>query len=83
MATMTSTRPTAKVRFPIQSIDARTRTPRSSSLRYPQTVPKIPKGTDTKNTSRQSIEARTPPTTRPRNLPAMLATLLTPIASPL
>ena len=39
-------------------------------------------GTDTKNTSRQSMVASRPPTTSPRKRPAMLATLLSPSAMP-
>jgi len=45
-------------------------------------VPSTPTGTDTRNTQCQSIGASTPPTSRPRNEPAIAATPLMPSASP-
>ncbi len=67
--------PAAKVRLPSQSIFAGVRTPRSSSFMYAKTVPKRPKGTETKNTRRHSTGARRPPSTRPMKPPAIAATL--------
>ncbi len=49
---------------------------------YAQTVPKMPKGTQTRKMRRQEIGARSPPISRPRNEPAMAATLLIPRARP-
>ncbi len=72
----------AKVRLPSQSMGTRRRTPRSSSLRYAHTVPKMPNGTDTRNTSRQLIGASSPPSTSPMNTPLMPAMLLIPSARP-
>ena len=82
MPIMTSTSPTANVRLPAQSIGAGRRTPISRSLRCDQIVPKIPNGTETRNTSRQSIGASTPPSTRPMNWPLIPTTLLMPSARP-
>ena len=79
---ITRIRPIANVVLPSQSMGTRRRTPRSSSLRYAQTVPKRPNGTDTRNTSRQLIGASSPPSTRPMNTPLMPATLLIPRARP-
>ena len=45
-------------------------------------VPKMPKGTLTQKTSRQSQSARMPPRMRPTNEPAMAAMALMPIACP-
>jgi hypothetical protein len=45
-------------------------------------VPPTPIGTDTMNTSRQSIAASTPPRISPKNMPEMPATWLMPIAVP-
>ena len=56
--------------------------PRSCSLRYAQTVPKRPNGTETRNTSRQLIGASRPPSTSPMNTPLMPAMLLMPSARP-
>ena len=44
-----------------------------AQLRYVHTVPKMPTGTFTQNTARQSTAASSPPTTRPMNMPAMPA----------
>ena len=82
MPTSTAISPTAKVRLPHQSIFEGERTPRSSSIRYAHTVPRIPIGTDTRNTKRQANGASTPPSTRPMNDPAIAATMLMPSASP-
>ena len=79
---MIRTRPTANVAFPIQSIGARLRTPISLSLRCDHTVPTRPNGTETRNTSRQSMGASSPPTRRPMNWPLIPTTLLRPSASP-
>ena len=68
--------------LPHQSMRACWRMPRSSSFIHDQTVPNRPTGTDTRNTSRQSIGPRMPPTTRPMNEPAMPATAFTPSAMP-
>ena len=75
-------RPTPKVMFPAQSIRARTRTPLSTSFTYAQTVPKMPKGTQTRKMRRQEIGARSPPMSSPMKDPAMAATLLMPRARP-
>ena len=82
MATRMATSPEANVMLPHQSIRAGRRMPRSSSLRHDHTVPNRPTGTDTRNTSRQSIGASRPPMTRPMNDPAMPATAFTPSAVP-
>src|SRR5437660_2552574 len=79
---ITRTMPTANSRLPAQSIGAGVRTPRSCRLRYAQTVPNRPNGTDTRNTSRQLIGASTPPSTSPMNMPLMPATLMMPIHRP-
>ncbi len=79
---ITSTSPAAKVRLPAQSIGARLRTPISRRLRYDQTVPASPNGTETRKISRQEIGARTPPRTRPMNMPLIPTTLLIPSARP-
>jgi hypothetical protein len=52
------------------------------SFRCDHTVPKVPKGTETRKTSRQFTGARSPPTTRPMNWPLMPTTLSRPRASP-
>jgi hypothetical protein len=82
MPTSTAIRPTAKVMLPHQSIRACWRTPVSCSFRYAQIVPITPNGTDTRKIRFQSIGASTPPTTRPRNEPAMAATPFMPSARP-
>ena len=74
--------PAANVAFPHQSMRAGVRTLRSSSLRYAQTVPKIPKGTDTRKTMCHWTGASSPPSTSPMNAPAMAATLLMPRPRP-
>ena len=81
-AIITSTSPTANVRLPAQSIGAGRRMPTSRSFRRDHTVPNRPNGTDTRKTSRQSIGASTPPSTRPMNWPLIPTTLLIPSASP-
>ena len=45
-------------------------------------MPNSPNGTDTRNTSRHSMGASTPPSIRPRNEPVMAAMPLIPIALP-
>ena len=75
-------RPTAKVMLPHQSSRAFWRTPVSCSLRYAQTVPNSPNGTETRNTRCQLTGASRPPTTSPMNEPEMAATALMPSASP-
>ena len=82
MPIITRIRPIAKVTLPSQSIGTRRRTPRSWSFRYAQTVPKRPKGTETRKTSRQLIGASRPPRIRPMKTPAIPAMLLMPSASP-
>ena len=79
---ITSTRPPAKVTLPAQSIGARRCTPISRRLTRDQIVPKMPNGTETRKTSRQSIAARKPPRTSPMNTPLIPTTLLMPSASP-
>ena len=79
---ITSTSPAANVRLPGQSIGSRVRTPISRRLRYDQTVPTIPAGTETRKTSRHEIGASSPPSTRPMNMPLMPTTLLIPSARP-
>ena len=74
--------PIANVALPHQSMRAGRRSPRSCSFQYAHTVPKTPKGTETRNTSRHEVGASSPPSTSPRNEPAMAATALTPSASP-
>jgi hypothetical protein len=74
--------PAANVAFPHQSIRAGVRTLRSSSFRYAHTVPKIPKGTDTRNTMCHWTGANSPPRTSPMKAPAMAATLLIPRPRP-
>ncbi len=74
--------PTANVMFPYQSILAGVRMPRSWSLTYAHTVPKRPKGTDSRKTRCHWTGARSPPRMRPMNEPAMAATLLMPNPSP-
>ena len=68
--------------LPHQSTLARLGVLRSSSLRYAHTVPKRPTGTEIRNTSRQSIGARIPPSTRPTNIPLTPTMLLMPSAIP-
>ena len=68
--------------LPSQSIRALVRSPTSRRLKYDQTVPISPIGTETMNTSRQSTAASTPPRIRPMNEPEMPATWLIPIAMP-
>ena len=74
--------PAAKVTLPHQSTDAWRGWLRSSSLRYAQTVPSSPTGTEIRNTSRQSIGASTPPSTSPMNTPLTPTMLLMPSAIP-
>ncbi len=81
-ATIMNTSPSAKVTLPHQSIGARFGTLRSSSLRYAQTVPKTPTGTEIRNTRRQSMGASRPPSTRPTNMPLTPTMLLIPSAMP-
>ena len=45
-------------------------------------MPKTPNGTETRNTSRHSIGASTPPSSSPRNEPDTAATPLMPMALP-
>ncbi len=75
-------RPTANSVLPSQSILAGTRIPLSFSFRYAHTVPNRPNGTETRNTSRHSIGASTPPRISPRNDPPTAAMPLIPIALP-
>src|SRR5215475_11345372 len=75
-------RPTANVTLPHQSMRPALRVPSSCSERYDQKVPKMPIGTLTQNTDRQSHSARSPPATRPMNDPAIAATWLMPSAMP-
>ena len=75
-------KPTAKAPLPNQSILAGLRTPLSFKLITPHTVPSTPTGTETQNTSRQSMGPRIPPSTRPMNDPAIAATMLVPSANP-
>ena len=82
MPIITAIRPTAKVTLPHQSILAGLRSERSRSLAKPQTVPRIPNGTETRNTARQATGASTPPRTRPMDEPATAATPLIPRARP-
>lgn len=82
MPSSTAISPTPNVALPHQSIRAARRTPVSRSLRYAQTVPNTPTGTDTRNTRCQFTGASTPPTIRPRNEPPMPATWFTPSARP-
>jgi hypothetical protein len=82
MPTITAISPTAKVRFPSQSILAGRRSLRSWSLKYAHPVPKSPNGTDTRNTSRQFTGASSPPMISPMNEPAIAATPLMPSARP-
>ncbi len=82
MAASTAVRPTANSPFPHQSMRAGRRWLVSRRLLYDQIVPNKPIGTDTKNTSRQSISESRPPAIRPMNEPAMAATWLMPIAMP-
>ena len=69
--------------LPGQSSDPRRRTVAvSRSERYAQAVPRMPIGTFTQNTACQSHSASTPPSSSPRNDPAMAATWLMPSAMP-
>ena len=70
--------PSAKVTLPHQSTRARLGVLRSSSFRYAHTVPNSPTGTEIRNTSRQSIGASRPPSTRPTNMPLTPTMLLMP-----
>ena len=74
--------PTANVMLPPQSIRARFGVEISWSLRYAQTVPNSPTGTEIRNTRRQSIGARMPPSTSPTNMPLTPTMLLIPSAIP-
>src|SRR5436305_11423857 len=82
MPIITAISPTANVTLPHQSILAGLRSDRSRSLAKPHTVPRIPTGTDTRNTARHATGARTPPRTRPIDEPATAATPLIPRARP-
>ena len=55
---------------------------RSCSFRYAHTVPNSPTGTEIRNTSRQSIGAKMPPSTSPTNIPLTPTMLLMPSAMP-
>ncbi len=55
----------------------------SLSLKVDQTVPKIPKGTLTRNTYLQSKTASIPPRRSPTNWPDIRATMFIPRAFPL
>ena len=79
---MISTRPSAKVTLPGQSTLVRRGVLSSRRFRYAQTVPNSPTGTEIRNTSRQSIGARIPPSTRPTNIPLTPTMLLIPSAIP-
>ncbi len=79
---MIRTRPSANVMLPHQSTRARLGVLRSSSFRYAQTVPNSPTGTEIRKTSRQSIGASRPPSTRPTNRPLTPTMLLMPSAMP-
>ena len=79
---ITPMRPSAKVAFPHQSIGAGRRSASSRSEWYDQTVATTPIGTETTKTSRQATGASTPPSTRPRNEPAIAAIEFTPSARP-
>ena len=68
--------------LPGQSIDACPLWGTSRRMRYPQIVPNSPIGTDTKKTSRHSIGPKSPPKTRPMNIPEIPATWLIPSAMP-
>ena len=75
-------RPSAKVMLPGQSTRVRRGVLSSRSLRYAQTVPNRPTGTEIRNTSRQLIGASRPPSTRPMNMPLTPTMLLIPSAIP-
>ena len=74
--------PTANVMLPPQSIRARFGVEISWSLRYAHTVPNSPTGTEIRNTRRQLIGARMPPSTSPTNMPLTPTMLLIPSAIP-
>lgn len=74
--------PSAKVTLPPQSIRDRCGLLTSRRLRIDQTVPRMPNGTLTQNTARQSSSASSPPATSPRNCPASAVIWLTPKAVP-
>ncbi len=82
IAIMIRISPSAKVTFPSQSIRARTGRLSSCSIRYAQTVPNSPTGTEIRNTSRQLIGASIPPSTSPTNIPLTPTMLLIPSAIP-
>jgi hypothetical protein len=71
------------VPFPHQSMRPPWRLPGlSRSRRYAHSVPKMPTGTLTQNTSRQSTVASSPPATRPMNMPDRPDTWFMPSANP-
>ena len=68
-----STSPSPKVDVPTQSSRSCFGWRMSLSFQKPHTVPMMPTGTLTQNTSRQSQSASKPPSNRPMNEPPMPA----------
>src|SRR5689334_20187627 len=82
MPTRIATSPVANKMLPHQSIRACLRTPMSLSMKYAHTVPNAPIGAETRNTRCQLIGPSTPPSSSPRNEPAIAAIELMPSAVP-
>ena len=82
MPTRIAIRPAANKMLPHQSIRACLRIPMSCSMKYAHTVPNAPIGADTRNTRCQFTGPRSPPSSSPRNEPAMAAIELMPSAVP-
>ena len=82
MPTRIAISPAANKILPHQSIRACLRTPMSRSMKYAHTVPNSPIGAETRNTRCQLIGPSTPPSSSPRNEPAMAAIELMPSAVP-
>ena len=82
MPTRIAISPAANKMLPHQSIRACLRTPMSRSMKYAHTVPNAPIGAETRNTRCQSTGPSTPPSSSPRNEPAIAAIELMPSAVP-
>ena len=82
MPTRIAISPAANKTLPHQSIRACLRTPMSLSMKYAQMVPNSPIGAETRKTRCQLTGPSTPPSSSPRNEPAMAAIELMPSAVP-
>ena len=82
MPTSIAIRPPPNRMLPHQSIFACLRTPMSCSMKYAQTVPNTPTGTETRKIRCQFTGASTPPRISPMNDPAMAAIEFRPSAVP-